>query len=96
MQFSPRSLTLNVLLLLMLSFLAVNVHAATHISSGNVNCDLCAGFTDPPDAAIASELEFSVVPRGYVHATDQFAVRSLLINETSRARGPPARNQMTS
>jgi hypothetical protein len=94
MRFSPRLLTSFVLLVLTLSFLAVNVHAASHYSSGKVYCELCAGFTDPPDAATACDLLFSAIPGGFIHLTEQFATLSLQSNETPRARGPPARNQM--
>ncbi len=87
-----RKLAIALLLTFVLSHAAVGVHAAAHVSTDTVDCELCSGFSNAP--GVIPEYETAQLP-GYTAPFDSdYSAVSIPTQAVAAAypRGPPISN----
>jgi len=47
---------------ILISLVAVNIHAAAHLGTGSVECEFCSTNHDPSDAIVAAEVNSLLLP----------------------------------
>ena len=75
---------------ILISFVAVNAHAAAHLGAGSVECEFCSNYHDPSDVIVFAEANSLLLPpksepfeqrMQYFRAVPCFSVQQ---------RGPPS------
>lgn len=88
----PRKFAISVLVVVVLSHVAVSVHASKHISEDVVDCEVCSSFSHPPDVLTIDEVRLPP-PAAPQNAHLQSNIGSLgNVARLSPARGPPPIN----
>jgi hypothetical protein len=86
-------LALTVLLTLLLSHAALSLHESTHVSSDDVECELCSGYADTSDVVVSHSADW--IRPASDRVSDQ-AGSSAAGKDTLRSafypRGPPIFN----
>ena len=75
---------------ILISLVAVNVHAAAHLGAGSVECEFCSTIHDPSDvivAAGANSLLLPPTPRPFEQRMQDFRVAPCF---SVQQRGPPS------
>jgi hypothetical protein len=79
-----------ILAAILISLVAVNVHAAAHLGAGSVECEFCSTNHDPSDviaSAETSSLLLPPTPKAFEQRMLHFRVAPRF---TVRQRGPPS------
>jgi hypothetical protein len=84
-----RKFVIALLLTLVLSHAAVSVHAATHLSTDAVDCDLCSGFSNSP--GVIPDYEMAQLPDYTAPFDSDHSAVSIPTQAVAAAypRGPP-------
>ena len=78
------------LAVILISLVAVNVHAAAHLGAGSVECEFCSTIHDPSDVIAAAEANSLLLPptlRPFEQRMQYFRVAPCF---SVRQRGPPS------
>jgi len=79
-----------ILAAILISLVAVNVHAAAHLGTGSVECEFCSTHHDPSDVIVAAEANCLLLPPApnlFIQRKQQCRVAPCF---SVQQRGPPS------